>query len=615
MAQNIDILVPAPHYTRADFTALRAYLNRLTTAQIAHLYYSEDDLEALGCTDDIRLRQYLETMRDTLVQRAADVNPHAADLLRHARKSHTWSKAAIDFLVRAADQDWTRPKRTDPVSMWFKPRVANPLKAEGASTLAGLLELIHARGYGWWKPIPRIGEGKAQAIVRWLGQHEAALGSLPASARVRPRARTDTDIVLLGPDCAPRLVPLERIALVQSLDGSRGINRAPAFCLITARNDLEAIDSYLYKFRAQEKTRRAYQKELERFLLWCVQARRKAMSSVLMEDCEAYKDFLAAPDPAWIGPKAPRLGPDWKPFAGIPAPKSQRYAVQILRTFFTWLVNVRYLGGNPWVTVADPPVARELAPLQLDKALPADLWHRLVGDGGFLDQLGSASLAELQGRYALRGWAADLDLPAQFRLVRAALLLLGDSGLRREEAAFASRAHLKPVPGVPDLWELDVLGKRNKWRTVFLPTRAIAALQAHWADRGLDFDFGLQDIPLLSPLVAPATRLAQQKHTAPNGERKESGFSPDGLYQVVKTALQRIAQDNAWPLEAWERASLLRAAPHAFRHTFGTLAAAQEVPLDVLQKVLGHASLQTTTIYVQAEKRRSIEELGKFFRK
>jgi site-specific recombinase XerD len=38
------------------------------------------------------------------------------------------------------------------------------------------------------------------------------------------------------------------------------------------------------------------------------------------------------------------------------------------------------------------------------------------------------------------------------------------------------------------------------------------------------------------------------------------------------------------------------------------------VPLDVLQKVLGHASLQTTTIYVQAEKKRSIDELGEFFR-
>ena len=59
---------------------------------------------------------------------------------------------------------------------------------------------------------------------------------------------------------------------------------------------------------------------------------------------------------------------------------------------------------------------------------------------------------------------------------------------------------------------------------------------------------------------------------------------------------------------------LRRAAPHAFRHTFGTLAVAGEVPLDVVQKLLGHASLQTTTIYVQAEKKRNIRELGKFFK-
>jgi hypothetical protein len=36
---------------------------------------------------------------------------------------------------------------------------------------------------------------------------------------------------------------------------------------------------------------------------------------------------------------------------------------------------------------------------------------------------------------------------------------------------------------------------------------------------------------------------------------------------------------------------------------------ADEVPVDVVQKVLGHASLQTTSIYVQAEKKRVLEEV------
>ncbi|GGD96694.1 hypothetical protein GCM10010985_59230 [Caballeronia grimmiae] len=47
---------------------------------------------------------------------------------------------------------------------------------------------------------------------------------------------------------------------------------------------------------------------------------------------------------------------------------------------------------------------------------------------------------------------------------------------------------------------------------------------------------------------------------------------------------------------------------HAFRHTFGTQSVADDVPMDVVPKVLGHVSLQTTTIYVQAEKQRVLEE-------
>ena len=74
-----------------------------------------------------------------------------------------------------------------------------------------------------------------------------------------------------------------------------------------------------------------------------------------------------------------------------------------------------------------------------------------------------------------------------------------------------------------------------------------------------------------------------------------------------------MADDELVDLDEIEREILRRASPHAFRHTFGTQAAAGQVPLDVLQRVLGHASLTTTTIYIQAEKQRSIEELGAYF--
>jgi integrase len=64
-----------------------------------------------------------------------------------------------------------------------------------------------------------------------------------------------------------------------------------------------------------------------------------------------------------------------------------------------------------------------------------------------------------------------------------------------------------------------------------------------------------------------------------------------------------------------EMTQLTSTSPHAFRHTFGTQAGANEVPLDVIQRIMGHASLQTTTIYVQAERERMMRESSKYFAK
>ncbi|SDH73527.1 phage integrase family protein [Propionivibrio dicarboxylicus] len=608
MAQHTEVSLPDVRYTRADFAALRAYLQRLPLGRIATLYYTEDDLERLACDSESALRDRLETMRDRLVIEASQTNPYLADMLQNARRSGLWSPKLVDFLVRAGEADRQGPKRADLVSAWLRPRVAAVLREESVRTLGDLIALIEVRGDGWWKPVRCIGAGKAQRLETWMSRHAATLGEI-RRIELPPVIRGET--IEIGPQ-APFLVPLERIRLPEALSGRQGRNRANNYCQISARNDLDAIDAYLYRFRANEKTQRAYRKELERFLLWCIIERDTSMSSVFQEDCEAYKDFLAVPGEAWIGPRALRHSHDWKPFAGIPSASSQRYGVQAIRSFFEWLVNVRYLAGNPWLTVADPAVAKPLTPIQIDKALPKSLWEKLSRSGGLLDQMAAISPEDLAQRYRLRGASRKINLAAQFRLVKAALLLLGDGGLRREEVAFAVRHHLKPIPD-SSLWELDVLGKRNKWRTVFLPNRVIDALRAHWVDRDLDFSFAMVDTPLLSPLVSPPTPDAQTKHLSESGQLRDSGFSQDGLYRVITTALKRIADEEVLDLEADERELLRNTHPHMLRHTFGTQAAASQVPLDVLQRVMGHASLQTTTIYVQAEKRRSIEEMGKFF--
>ena len=96
------------------------------------------------------------------------------------------------------------------------------------------------------------------------------------------------------------------------LDGSQGVNRNNTVCLISAANDLEAFHAYLYRFRGRDTTVRAYRKELERFLLWCVRARHTALACVLTRECEDYKDFLALPSPECVGGKAARSSSSWR---------------------------------------------------------------------------------------------------------------------------------------------------------------------------------------------------------------------------------------------------------------------------------------------------------------
>ncbi|CAG2144761.1 phage integrase family protein [Cupriavidus numazuensis] len=614
MAQHNHVAATIPRYTRADFTALRFRLNRIPTSDILARVYDEDALEAIGIETPTQLEARLDAMRDHLVERVCLSNPYLSASLADARRFNRWPKSAIDYLVRAADKDVSQPQPEDPVSAWLRPVVFRPLRQEGIQTLAQLQGYIALRGRRWYLPVPRLGAGKARALERWLQAHSTTLGPLTL-----PDETPQTASVDLGAELACRLVPLEQIArVVSSLDGHDGRNRAPGFCLIAARHDLDAIRAYLSRFRDRDKTARAYQKELERFLLWCVTVRRTALSSVDASDCERYKDFLAQPDPSWIGAKTPRTSARWRPFVGALKPESQRYAVLVLRGFFAWLVGVRYLGGNPWLLVQDPLTVRRELPVAIEKALPGPLWEHLLQPDGLLDQL----CAKVDSRPSGVPLAAnDADAQgAQYRLARAAVLLLGCSGARREEAARAMRCHLRPVPeqaGIPaGLWELALLGKRSKWRTVFLPPRVIAALRAHWADRGHDFEEADQVLALLSPVVVPSTRAAQAKHV-----RREhgtpvltgTGFSPDGLYQLLTTALLRIADDTTLPLGAFERERLRQASPHALRHTFATHAVANEMPTDVLQRLLGHASLQTTSLYVRAERARGLTAVSKLY--
>lgn len=194
-----------------------------------------------------------------------------------------------------------------------------------------------------------------------------------------------------------------------------------------------------------------YRKEAERLLLWSTMAMGKPVSSLTHEDLLAYQLFLADPQPMhrWVMPRGRKVAcshPDWRPFAGPLAPSSQRQAIVILNTMFSWLVNAGYLAGNPLslsrqrARRAKPRVTRYLEP---------NLWAEVKQT---IDQMPKETDREREHYFRLR-WLFSLLYLCGLRISE----VVGNS-----MAGFFCR---RDKDG-EERWWLEITGKGDKTRIV-----------------------------------------------------------------------------------------------------------------------------------------------------
>ena len=580
MSNHTNILFEKPTYSRTDYAALRSHCLGIPMSRIASLYYSDDAPQL-----EIGLERFLLDMREDLVQRAIGHNPALGDVLKNARVGGGMTTRALDILVRAADAPLPVPSPEQKIGQWVKPKTAKALAEEKIITIQHLIDYIALRGSTWHHSVPRIGRLKARVIENWLKSHEKRLGALNI-IDVSPKEPSPILAIHIHPGHPSILAPLESITTSTQYDGSRGVNRSQAYCYITAVNDLQAIHCYLQRYADQKHAQRAYKKELERFLLWCIIIAQKPMSSVNASDCQEYAAFLANPSPNFCGKKAGRHTKLWKPFndKGGLSPLSQRYAINILRSTFDYFCKVRYLAGNPFSVIKSTVVTKEVDLMHIEKALSAPLWLKLIS--------------------ALEGAAIT---NSQYRIALATILLLGDSGIRREEAATAKREKLQKSR-YADVMELEVLGKGHKKRVVPVSARVMKALENHWNDRGLDIS-SRDEEHLLAPLITPNHLAAKAKKDS----TRYDSYAPQSLYRLIQTSIKNLSLSMPDLFDAEDRRQLESTTPHAFRHTFGTLSVEKGMPIDVLQYFLGHQSVGTTSIYNKAKKKRAMEEAAKYF--
>jgi integrase len=196
--------------------------------------------------------------------------------------------------------------------------------------------------------------------------------------------------------------------------------------------------------------------------------------------------------------------------------------------------------------------------------------------------------------------AAELDsasTPATRRASRAIRWLYA-TGLRIAELTAARCADLERIEFITTNgaagggWLLTVLGKGEKFRQVPVPLNLVDELGTALEGAGHERDPRAaenREIPILANF--------EEQDLAP--------FTASGLYKAIKAVFRRCA-DQVQDLDAIAADRLRMASPHWLRHSHGTHAlngrpGHAPVPLQVVQNNLGHASIGTTSGYLQTE--------------
>jgi site-specific recombinase XerD len=614
--------------------------------------------------DDFALERGLEDFSQAEQLEALEVEYR--EVLRRARRRERLIQRQLEALgwLESLAGQWPRargavaqpPRASDAVDLWINPLLAGHLQRAGLATLGQLVERINGIGLRWHVPIRGLGPVKAERILTWLRDHGpsiAASGGAPLGAHIdRPRSQVSRAELAAVLTPATDIRPLEKLIVPAALDGSRGLHRRPqSECLLDACDDQQAVLAWLKSKAAASPdrsrrlgtgagqggadgpaalealgklshTQRSYRKEAERLLLWAVVERQKALSSLSVEDCAAYRDFIGAPQPRerWCAARSrERWSPLWRPFEGPLGPGAQRQAVRILGNLFNFLAQQNYLAGNPWAGIG----------------LPKNQTPRV--DVG-------RSFTAAQWRFVRRRLASlpDSDMNRRLRL---ALELLYATGVRLSEAVAATVDDLRWVEYVahPDDrrgaagWLLRVVGKGAKVREVPVPGAIVEQLGRALVARGLDADplcssnrgvFLLGAVEEGRAVRSGRARAAtDEAPTAPQGLRAPSrnggrdaaraegkgGLAPNTLAAHLKRFFVDCAEALAAAGDARGSERLRSASTHWLRHTHAAHALAAGVPIDVAQQNLGHASLATTTVYVTSESKRRLTAMGEFW--
>ena len=510
--------------------------------------------------------------------------------IRASAKRARIRQRQLDLIAYLVAQETVQPGPEDLIAGWLEPSLTRHFEAAGVTLVGQLVDGINAFGFNWHRKIPGIGAKAANHIVKWLSDDEVAhsLGIKIKTSALLPSSVLRNEAADRPSETA--IVPFEHFLVPALLDGSNGENRHPN-PKTRASNDKEAIERWLNGVR-QGHTRRAYRKESERFLLWAILEKRKPFSSLLLDDCIEYRNFLnclgphttpvnwaqqfSIPQSEWLASRShPRRSSLWRPFEGKLSDLSQKYALGVLSNLCEHLTKIRYLDSNPFSELT----------------LITDVKHE-INSGNTLIKRDMA---------VIRDYLATRMKEASYRRIHITLMLLYSTGLRMAELASLRRSSFNRFIRLEDSverWQITVIGKGNKPREIPLSPTLLEHLEDYFYLNGRgEFTTADASAPIIASLTDPSKPLAH-----------------DRIYKVLKDFFAEVA--SSLPLDAKEQSERLKkASTHWMRHTFAVNLLESGAALEVVRDLLGHASLATTSIYVKTERDRRSRQMDEFIEK
>lgn len=360
-------------------------------------------------------------------------------------------------------------------------------------------------------------------------------------------------------------------------------------------NDFNKAREFLLAYRSSKDTFKTYRREVERLCQWAWYIQDQSITQLKRVDIEQYLRFCQKPPKRWIGFNRPtrfinredkRLpNPNWRPFV-VSLPKAARKQGEsiskenfsfsqeamkalllVLSSFYNFLIAEDNMEYNPILTL------RQKSHYVRKRQTQAPVRR----------------LSELQTKYLLQTATQRAQLHTYqhernlfiINLMLFAYVRISELTTRKNHAPLMSdfyRDHHKH-------WWYRVIGKGNKERQVAVSDMLLESL-TRWRQQ-LD----------LSPLPSPGEKTPLLPKIKGQGGLANTAYLREQIQACFDQAIETLRKDKYYD----EAGLLENATPHWLRHTGISLDVDQGRPLNHIKDDAGHADIQTTSRYIDAD--------------